>query len=70
MQFDKNSLRNPNIYTAFALIFVFMWFSGLLPSNPIPMNVNSNILKLLITLISLLGAGSSVVFIITRTFKD
>lgn len=69
MQFNKDSLRNPNVYTAFALIFVFMWFSGLLPNNPIPINVNNNILKLLITLISLLGAGSSLAFILTRVIK-
>ena len=69
IKFEKDSLRNPNIYSAFALIVVFMYFSGLLPNNPSPINVNGNLLKTFIMLVSLLGAGSSLAFIITRVIK-
>ena len=70
MQFDKNSLRNPNVYTAIALTFLFMLMSGLIPNNPFIFSIKNTMLKFFITSIFLLGAGSSLVFIITRVLKQ
>ena len=68
-QFDKNSLRNPNVYTAIALSFLFMLLSGLIPNNPMIFSIKNQALRYLITSIFLLGAGSSLVFILTRVIK-
>ena len=69
MQFDKQSLRNPNIYTAISLTFLFMLMSGLIPNNPFIFNIKNQALKYFVTSLFLLGAGSSLVFIITRVIK-
>lgn len=69
MQFDKNSLRNPNVYTAIALSFLFMLLSGLIPNNSMIFSIKNQALRYLITSIFLLGAGSSLVFILTRVIK-
>ena len=69
MQFDKNSLRNANVYTAIALSFLFMLLSGLIPNNPMIFSIKNQALRYLITSIFLLGAGSSLVFILTRVIK-
>lgn len=68
MQINKNIFRNPNIYTATSLILVFIYLSGLLPGNPMPISITNPALNFLTILIFIMGAGSSLAFILMKLF--
>ncbi|MEK6884595.1 MAG: hypothetical protein AABY22_33490 [Nanoarchaeota archaeon] len=58
--------RNLNLYTALALVITFMYLGGFLPNIPSPLKVTNPVLNIIIIIIYLIGAGASLLFIITR----
>lgn len=70
MAINKESFRNPNVYTAFALTILFLLMTGLIPGNKFIFNIGNSLLKFLVVSMFLIGASSSAVFIISKIFKN